>query len=200
MKYICAFAAVALLATGCASHNTKTVLLKKPEVYAANKHAETFVIGAEPYDTDAKTKVAFDQKLVRKGIFPVQVAVENLSSEETILIVRDQIELDSNVSNSIRPLGAAEVAEEVEANAIAHAIFGFGIFSYGAAKDANSEREADYANKQMPEELLVRPGRMNGGFIFFRTAKGETIAGRRLIVPVEKLNKPGETEIIEIQL
>jgi hypothetical protein len=200
MKNILFGISILLLASACASHDTKTVLLKKPNVYAANVEMQQFIVGAEAYDTDAKTKAAFDQKLVRKGIFPVQIALENLSNEETLLVVRDQIELDSNVATSIRPMGSAEVAESVEANAIAHAIFGFGILSYGAAKDANAEREADYANKQMPEELLVRPGRMNGGFVFFRTAKGEVIKGRKLIVPVERLNKPGETELVEIQL
>ena len=194
------FIALAILGvTACASHSTKTVLLKKPDAYAANTVTENFVVGAEAYDTDEKTKAAFDQRLVRKGIYPVQIAIEN-TSQSTLLILRDQIELTSSASGSIRPMNSAEVAESVEANAIAHAVLGFGIFSYGAAQEANAEREADYANKQMAEEVIVRPGRMEGGFVFFRAPTGEGIAGRRLVIPVEDVSEPGEATFVEIQL
>lgn len=183
-----------ILCASCASHDTKTVHLNKPDYYAHQASGSNFSVGAEIFDTDAKTKAAFDQKLVRKGIYPVQIALEN-KSDQTLMVVRDQIELESNVSNSIRPMSAAEVAEEVEANAMAHAIFGFGIFSYAAAKDANEEREADYANKQIPEEWIVRPGRTSGGFVFFRLGNGEKPDGRKLMIPVENMADPGNTAI-----
>jgi hypothetical protein len=173
--------------------------LNEPEVYAANYDYGTFAVGAEIYDTDAKTQAAFDQKLVRKGIYPVQIALKN-KSENNLFVMRDQIELDSNVANSIRPMSAAEVAEEVEANAMAHAIFGFGIFSYAAAKDANEEREADYAGKQIAEEWIIRPGRTSGGFVFFRLGDGERADGRKLVIPVEDMSSPNNKIIAEIQL
>ncbi|MEL6275399.1 MAG: hypothetical protein AAFY48_13705 [Bacteroidota bacterium] len=185
--------------TACASHDTKTVLVKQPTSYQATSTAGQLKAGAEAFDTDAKTKAAFDQKLVRKGIVPVQLAFKNDSSR-TIVIFRDQIELASNASNSMRPMSSLEVAESVEENAIAHAVFGFGILSYGAAKDAQSEREADYANKQLPEELLIRPGRLNGGFIFFRVGKSERVSGRRVVVPFEYADTPGQLSSIELQL
>ena len=187
-----------ILTSACASHDTKTVHLNKPELYAANSSYEEFVVGAELYDTDAKTKAAFDQELVRKGIYPIQISLQN-NSDQTLLVLRDQIELTSNASNPVRPMAAAEVAEEVEANAIAHAVFGFGIFSYAAAQEANSEREADFANKQLPEEWIIRPGRMSGGFVFFRMAEGEKAAGRTLTIPVENMSNPRDQTLAEIQ-
>lgn len=188
-----------LVVSACASHDTKTVLVKKPASYIATASIGDLSAGAEAYDTNARTKAAFDKKLVSEGIFPVQLAFENTGGR-TIVVFRDQIELDSNASNALGPMNAQEVAESVEENAIAHAILGFGILSYGAAKDAQSEREADYARKQLPEELLIRPGRLNGGFVFFRLGKGEQISGRRIVVPYEYADLPGQIQELEIQL
>lgn len=199
MKRILAACTLVVLASACASHSTKTVSLKNPGEYAANASYDNFDIGAEAYDTDAKTQVAFDQKLVRKGIFPVQISMTN-NSDTNLLVSRHQIYLDSNISNSVRPMNAAEVAEEVEANAIAHAVLGFGIFSYAAAKDANDEREADYANKQIAEEWIVRPGRTSGGFVFFRLGEGAKTEGRRLVIPIQDMSDPSDEIIAEIQL
>jgi hypothetical protein len=199
MRLIFIAAPIFVLAAGCASYDAKTVNVQKPSVYAAHMVGDGFEIGAEAFDTDAKTKAAFDEKLVRKGVYPVQVVIEN-TSDKSLLIVRDQIELSGAVTNAVRPMSSTEVAEEVEANAIAHAIFGFGILSYAAAENANDEREADYTNKQLPQELVVRPGRMNGGFVFFRLPRGEKLAGKKLIVPVADASSATEPVLAEVDL
>lgn len=199
MKLNVLFMPLFAFAVGCASYDAKTVNVQKPSVYAAHMVGDGFEIGAEAFDTDAKTKAAFDEKLVRKGVYPVQVVIEN-KSDHSLLIVRDQIELAGAVTNSIRPMSSTEVAEEVEANAIAHAIFGFGILSYAAAENANDEREADYTNKQLPQELVLRPGRMNGGFVFFRLPRGEKLAGKKLIVPVGEADGNMEPVLAEVEL
>lgn len=190
---------LALVITACASHDVKTVNLLAPTSYAANASYEEVDVGADAYDSDAKTKAAFDEKLVRKGIYPVQVSIQN-KSERSLLIVRSEIELAGPVTNAIRPMNSVEVAEAVENNAMAEAIFGFGILSYAAAKDANSEREADYANKQLPQELIIRPGRMGGGFVFFRMPTGEKLAGKTLRVPVQDAGSASDIVGAEVQL
>ena len=187
------------LFSACASYDVKTVNLQKPTVYASHSVLDDFDIGAKAFTTDAETKAVFDEKLVRKGIFPVQVSIEN-KSEKTLLVVRDQIELSGAVTNAIRPMSSTEVAENVEDNAMANAIFGFGILSYAAAENANDEREADYANKQLPQELVVRPGRMGGGFVFFKLPKGETLGGKNLVVPVSDASNPASVISGEVEL
>ncbi len=190
---------LALALGACASYDAKSVNLQKPNVYASNVVRDDFDVGAKALETDAETKAVFDERLVRKGIYPVQIAIENKSAK-TLLVVRDQIELSGAVTNAIRPMSSIEVAENVEDNVIAHAIFGFGILSYAAAENANDEREADYANKQMPQELVIRPGRVAGGFVFFKLPRGEKLGGKTLVVPVADAANASDMKAVEVQI
>lgn len=183
---------LAAFSTACASHDIKTVQLLEPSEYNNIETSAGLTIGIELYDTDAKTLAAFDSKLVRKGIYPIQVSIRS-SSQTELLIVRSQITIQSETTADLRPMTAEEVAEEVENNAMANAIFGFGIFSYAAAKDANEERQADFVNKQVPDEWIVRPNRLSGGFLFFKFPKGQSPAGKTLVIPVETMGTGGQT-------
>lgn len=189
--------ALTLSFAACASYETSTIHFDDPSNYAHQGSSENVAIGVKAMTDDAETKVAFDENLIREGIYPIQVSVKNVG-QNTIMIVRDKIELIGETTQAVRPINAVSVAEEVEDDAMTDAILGFGIFSYAAAKDANEERRADYVSKQLPDELVLRPGRTDGGFVFFKLAEGDVPTGKKLTFLIEELgtgNAPYEVEV-----
>lgn len=179
---------VMILALGaCASYDQKHVDYQALETFKNSTTLEDITLSAEAYDTEVEVTGAFDENLNKKGYYPVQVLLEN-STQEKVVVLRESVELLAPNGEHYRPVGAAVMADEFEDNAMAYALFGFGILSYMSAQDANQQRSVDYQHKDLGESTIIAAGRKRGAFIYFKLPEGTVPSGATLMLEVEKLS------------
>jgi hypothetical protein len=172
-----------VLFIGCASYKPQMVRMEPMEAYHSQCAKSDICIAVEPYDNSSKAKSAFYIDVTQKSIKPIQVVIDN-KSNFNILITRSQIRLVDRSGNEYQPVNSKYVFSIFEKNELMHALFGFGIFSYMAAEKANEKMQADWYDKELPEERTVISNRKATGFVFFET--GNHLQG--LIVEIDVLN------------
>lgn len=187
-----AISAMLMTLGACASYDKSHVDYGKATTYKSTLTIDEITLAAEPYDTKAEVVGAFDENLTEMGYYPVRVLLQN-DTQDRLLVLRDTVELSNPSGQTFRPVGAAVMADDFEDNAMAYALLGFGIFSYASAKDANKERELDYANKELPETRVVAPGTRLGAFVYFNLPAGVDINSTILHVTVERMGGGGTT-------
>ena len=56
-----------------------------------------------------------------------------------------------------------------------------------SAEDANRKMESDWREKEMPEQLIIQPGRTGHGFVFFKLPAGVSLRGSRLLLDAQSM-------------
>lgn len=74
---------------GCTSYNSQYVSFRPPEAYANKQVSSGVSIGAEAYAGSGAAEDAFGFDIIKTGLIPVQIVMNNLSGE-TVQIVTDQ--------------------------------------------------------------------------------------------------------------
>jgi hypothetical protein len=188
----------AAVMAGCASYEHKPVNYQAAQSAGHSVTADGVTVAAEAFETKAETIGAFDEDLTEEGIVPVQILVRNGTSGN-VLVQRDSVQLFDATGQVHQPVPAVVVSEAVEDNAIAYALLGFGIFSYASAQEANKERTADYASKELDEAKIVGPGVEHGAFVYFKLPKGVDPNSSRLTLQVQHVGS-GQVSDIELEL
>jgi hypothetical protein len=180
------FPAVVLgLTSGCASYQAQAIPAGQVSGYARNAEIAGVSWAAEPYDTSEQAKAAFYADVTSQGYFPVHLVFKN-ETAGNILILRDTAELET-AGNIYRTTRSSNMYNDFEHNKMAYALLGFGIFSYMSAEDANRKMESDWREKEMPEQLIVQPGRTGHGFVFFKLPAGVSLRGSTLLVEAQSM-------------
>lgn len=145
-------------------------------------------LGAKPYLGSAELKAVFNRDLMSKGVLPVLLVVDNTRSSSEIEILRGSIELATPAGSRLAPIGSDSASTGQERNAMAEAIFFFGIFSYDNANKYNDEMRRDWVDKGFPEVAVVMPGRSLSKFLYFNVGKDFKPSGASLLVPARVAN------------
>lgn len=186
----------AIILSSCASYKVMGIRVEPIESYRNKTTLENITVAVEPFDTLNKAKSAFYVDLTSKNIRPIQLIVEN-KSDADILIIRSEVEITDRSGNIYRPVNSDYVFSKFEKNELLYAFFGFGIFSYMSAEDANRKMKDDWYKKEMPEERVVASDRKTSGFVFFEIS--QHLSGCIAKVNVKNL-KSGRKSTIEVPL
>jgi len=171
-------AVVAIMMVGCATYKAQMVNADRVEAYQNMQEVGGIAVAVEPYDTAEKAKSAFYVDVTSKNIKPVQVIIDN-KSDDSILVTRSEIHLLGGSGSELKPVNSNYVYGRFEKNELAYAFWGFGIFSYMSAQEANDKMKADWYEKELPEERTIQPKRRTTGFVFFESSqhlKGMTLS------------------------
>lgn len=184
-----------LVIAGCASYQTKTVSVSQIEGYHLSMKKEGVFFAADSFDSPEKAKDAFYADVTNRGYYPVQLIFKNDTSEN-VLVLRGTVEIET-AGSVFRTVRSSNMYNDFEHNKMAYALFGFGIFSYMSAEEANRKMEADWREKEMPEQLIVMPGRTSHGFVYFKLPQGVTLRGSKLKVEAERM---ADRKIIKLEV
>lgn len=176
----------AIVSLGCASHQVKPVSVKPIETYPICTRVDDIWFAAEPCDSSEKAKDMFYLDVTSKGYFPVFVVFKNDDKNNNILVIRESAVLDCGGS-IYRPVRSTAMYNDFERSKMAYALLGFGIFSYMSAEEANRKMESDWREKELPDQLIVLPGRFGSGFLYFKLPPGVTPRSATLMIEAEKL-------------
>jgi hypothetical protein len=180
---------------GCASYQRSVISASPIDSYAFSTTNDGITFAADSYDTSEKAKEGFYADVNSQGYYPVLLVFENNASDK-VLIPRESVELESGGS-LYRPVRSSNMFNDFEHNKMAYALLGFGIFSYMSAEEANRKMETDWREKEMPEQLVVLPGRTAHGFVYFKLPPGKSLRGSKLKVEAEKI---GEKKAVKFEL
>jgi len=177
------FLTVLLFSSGCASYKVQNVKVEPAGFYRNKSTISNVTIAVDPYDNPTKAESVFYVDLTKKNIKPIHLIVQN-NSEDNLEIARTQILLVDNMGNDYQPVNSIYVFNQFEHNELLYAILGFGIWSYMSADEANEKMQADWSNKELPEERIIKSKRKASGFVFYETDKD--LQG--LIINIDVLN------------
>jgi len=194
MKTLVALLMTILLVTGltaCASHEIRPMTPQSTSAYQLRQAIGGVEIAVDPITTKAKAEAAFTIDLTEQGYAPILLVMENRSSD-SVLVLKDEIELVDSRGNLHRPVTADVMVEKFEHNKIRYALLGLGIFPYTSAEEANKKMRADWSSKELPAEKALLPNRKFHGVVYFDLGPGlSAFPNSTLTIPLQKL-KSGE--------
>lgn len=179
--------------SGCATYKVQNVRLEPVESYLYRKSIGDVTVALDPFDTADKAKSAFYVDLTSKNIRPINLIIDNRSKDE-LLIIRSGIKVEDSSGNSYQPVSSDYVFSKFEKNELMYAFWGFGIFSYMSAEEANRKMKDDWFKKEFPEEKVIPSDRKVAGFVFFELA--QHYSGCNVKVPIKNLRTGEKAEVI----
>ncbi len=179
--------------SGCATYKVQNVRLEPVESYLFKKTVGDVTVAVDPFDTADRAKSAFYIDLTSKNIRPINLIVDNKSKDE-LLLIRSAIKVEDSSGNIYQPVGSDYVFSKFEKNELAYAFWGFGIFSYMSAEDANRKMKDDWYKKEFPEEKVIPSDRKAAGFVFFELA--QHYSGCNVKVPIKNLRTGEKAEVV----
>ncbi len=153
--------------------------------------------GAKAYTDGAEIKAVFNADLLSKGVLPVLLIVDNQSATD-LEIVRPRIELSTSSGQEIEPIAPDAATTGEGRNALAEAVFFFGIFSYDDANKYNDEMRRDWIDKAEPEVQIVRAGLTSSKFLYFNVGKDFSPQGSVLHVAAQNFGS-GQMQTITLK-
>ena len=185
-KSLLFFVVLAIGISGCASYKRSRIDVRRVQAYPCHCGIQGIWFAADPCDCPEKAKQGFYVDVTKRGFYPVNLVFEN-ETNDRLLILREKIELIDASGNIHRPVRSTIMFDDFEKNEMAYAILGFGIFSYMSAEEANGKMEADWREKEIPDQLIILPDRKGNGFVYFQLSEGRTIKGCKICLEAEKL-------------
>jgi hypothetical protein len=186
---------ICLMVMGCATYQAKTVSVCQIDGYSTCTKKDGISFAADPFDNSGKAKDAFYADVTSRGYYPVQLIFKNDTSEN-IMVLRGTVELDS-AGGMHQTVRSSNMYNDFEHNKMAYALLGFGIFSYMSAEEANRKMESDWREKEMPEQLIIPPGRTSHGFVYFKLSQGASLRGSKLKVQAERM---ADRKIVKLEV
>ncbi len=177
----------------CATYRPRRIDIRPVGEYPNMSTAEGISVAADPYGTEEKAKEGFQKDVTRKGFLPVNLIFENDTSER-VRIHRETIEFVDENGVIHRPVNSKAMFENLKFSAVAHFVAGsvisvvVGAVSSVSAVLANQKMKADWSQKEIPEDLIIPPGRKMNGFVYFKFPEGETTRLSKLCLESETIN------------
>ena len=197
-KFAVVFALLAVVCAGCATHKIMNVPVASLENYKCHTSSDDYEVAVDVYDDVEKTKQAFYDDLNKRHYFPIHVMIKNNSSNR-LLVDRNEIVLTGISGQEFKHVDHAAMCDEFEHNKMAYALLGFGIFSYASADEANEKMQADWAEKELPKEMIVDSGRLGSGFAYIKLPEGLSPEGMKLSFQIENMETK-DRQTITMQL
>jgi len=164
----------------CASYKVQTVKVEPVKSYKNKVNISDIVIAVDPFDETEKSKSVFYADLTGKNIKPLHVIVRN-DSEYDVFIIRSEILLTYRNGDNYQHVNSNYVFNRFEHNELLYLFFG-GFLSFKSADDANEKMQADWFEKEFPEEKVISSQRKASGFVFFETP--QHLSGGTVVIPV----------------
>jgi len=183
-------------AASCATYKQPRINIRPVDEYPNISTTQGISVAADPYDTTEKAKEGFRADVTRKGFFPVNLIFKN-DTNECVRIRRETIELIDENGVVHRPVNSKVMFENLKFSAVARFIAGsvisvaVGAVSSVSAILANRKMKADWGQKEIPDELIIPPGRNMSGFVYFRLPEGETTTVSKLCVESVRVDTGG---------
>jgi len=184
---------ISLFFSSCATYKAQMIETKSIEEYKNKQTIGNITIVVEPFDTFQKIKSAFYIDTSTKNVYPIQIITKNNGKDE-ILWARDKVKLIDADGGIYKPVTSQYVADKFKKDEFAYAIFGFGIWSYMSAQQANEKMRADWREKELPEEKIILPDKDISGFVFFETKKH--LSGCKLEIGIKNLKTSEEISFL----
>jgi hypothetical protein len=182
----------------CATYKGGQVNVRAIDEYTIKTKAEGILCAADPYDTSEKAKQGFYEDITSVGFYAIHLIFANETGDR-VLILRDSVELVDSAGNTYRTVRANVMSDACEHNKMSYALLGFGIFSYMSADEANKKMATDWREKEIPDQLIILPGRKTNGFVYFQLPKGKLPKGCTLRFEAEQLER-GKKVPVELKL
>ena len=177
---------LSLVLVSCTSYKAGQINVRGIDEYTIKAMSEGILCAADPYDTSEKAKQGFYEDVTSVGFYPIHLIVSNETSDR-LMILRDSVELVDSSGNTYRSVRSNVMSDACEHNKMSYAILGFGVFSYMSAEEANKKMATDWREKEIPDQLIISPGRKTNGFVYFQLPKGRLPRGCTLRFEAELL-------------
>ncbi len=183
---------LALMAGGC-SGVSPMVPAQPMESYAFRQTQAGVRVAVDPFFTVERTREAFTggEEFPEKGLLPVQVVIENGSSEEIQVSPREfrLARQDGRAEGALLPDEAFAMVK------LPVGWWGLGAGFVGGSVPAyrNEARQRDIESREL-REATIPGGRSATGFVYFAIPENAPdLAGRRVVFPIQG---PGGRELI----
>jgi hypothetical protein len=177
--------ALSLGLVSCATYKAGQINVRAIDEYTTKTNAGGILCAADPYDTSEKAKQGFYEDVTSVGFYPIHLIFSNETGDR-VMILRDSVELVDSAGNTYRSVRSNVMSDTCEHNKMSYALLGFGIFSYMSADEANKKMATDWREKEIPDQLIISPGRKTNGFVYFQLPKGKLPRGCTLRFEAEQ--------------
>jgi hypothetical protein len=182
-----------LLFAACGSYG-HDVPLRAADSYNAHAKAGALTAGADVFDNALKCNHAFGENLSRT-FTPVQVVLEN-GADDKYLVDRNRATLECDDGTTLTPVSSSMVYKEFHTNLLAVGFF-VGRNAEAEAANGNDAKRIDWAEKELPAQVILAPGQRTGGFLYFH---GKCAARTRTLRLAAESLKSDDRVPIEIAL
>ncbi len=168
--------------SGCASYSPSLVRLEPNGPQMTSQISRDLVLYVDEFATPEKSERAFDTSLVKEGVLPLLIQVQNKGQQPYQVKAMDILVLDGNANKLLGALTPEQAAGRAKKNAITRAV-GWSmivpIIAIPAAVTA-SALHTNKVNKQIVQDFSAKafsdgsimPNRDRSGFLFFELPKG----------------------------
>lgn len=184
-----------LFSFGCRTYRIRPMPQMSASEAPARISSHGVDFGAKAFSDAGEVKATFTYNMLTKGLLPVHLVIDNNSASE-IEIMRVRIELETPNGEVIEPIAADAASSGQGRNAMAEAIFFFGIFSYDNANKFNQDLQRDWLTKGMGQIQVLRPGRTMSKFLYFDVGKDFSPSSARLRVPFQRAGSTARDSVV----
>jgi hypothetical protein len=188
---------VGLVLSACASYSPSLVRLNPTGPTTSKQVSGEFTVYVDEFATPEKSEKAFDTNLVKEGVLPLLVQVQNNSPHPYEVKTMDIIVQETGSNTVLSPLTPEQTAKKAKKNAVTRAI-GWSLIVPIVAIPvavAASAIHTDKVNKQIAQDFsaksfpdgTIMPNKEQFGFVFFELPKGrKDLSGLNLQVTPRK--------------
>jgi hypothetical protein len=188
---------IGLVLSACASYSPSLVRLEPTGPSTSRQVSGDFTIYVEEFATPEKSEKAFDTNLVKEGVLPLLIQVQNNSQHPYEVKKMDIILQEIGSSAALPPLTPEQTAKKAKKNALTRAIGWSMIVPIVAIPVAvtasavhtskvNKQIAQDFSAKGFPDGTIM-PSKEQSGFVFFELPKGrKDLSGLNLQVTPRK--------------
>jgi len=182
-----------LAVVSCATYKRGIIEIRSVNEYAHLSTAEGVTVAADPYDSTEKAKKGFYLDVIRQGFFPINLILKN-NTNERVRVLKESIELVDEDGVVHRPVSGKTMFDRFKRNPVARFLaasvisVSVGVVSYVSTVIANRKMKADWQQKEIPNQLVLDPGKQLNGFVYFKVPEDKITRVSKLCLESERLN------------
>jgi len=190
---------VGLVLSGCASYSPSLVRLQPTGPTTSKQASGDIMLYVDEFATPEKSEKAFDTNLVKEGVLPLLIQVQNNSPYPYEVKKMDIILQEAGTSTTLTPLTPEQAAKRAKKNAVTRAV-GWSLIvpiiaipvavtaSAIHTSKVNKQIAQDFSAKEFPDGTIM-PNKEQFGFLFFELPKGrKDLSGLNLQVTPRKVD------------
>jgi hypothetical protein len=193
-RLLCCFLALVLVLgiAGCATLKQSEINTYDGKGRLNRKTAEGISVAADPYHARQKAKSGFAVDVTSKGFLPVELTFEN-ETDEPVRVLKQTIQLSDGDGSVFRPVGSGTMWNRFKKNPVARLVafssvsIALGVASYVHAVLSNRKLKVDWRRKEIPDQLIIPPGRTVNGFVYFKLPDDRATTVSKLCLESERL-------------